>query len=370
MIFSIPIPIPTPSMVFSRVTCTASEAVSRDTISNYLLKKMSAPQPKEQKDGGGQHTLVAGGGANYGKHAMMPVLASDMYAEVNLPDLPEFNPEDIKIDATIVAIGKRRTGKTWVFRNIMYLMKEKINAGIVISQTDELNKFWRRYIPKKYIFKHYEPEILQAVFDRQKKMIDEELRKLEQEEGVTDVDERLKIAKERCAFFILLDDVISDQRLKYDPEMMELFVAGRHYALFILCTTQYAKAITPTIRGNTDYVFIMKTMQQRQREALKDDFGDFLTKDAFNQILDAYTEDNETLVVNTCPECFVDPMEMMSWWKAVDPGEFKMGSEDYWESSKHGDEQDVPQGESMMSGNDLMNMDMLMPGWAKAMMQG
>ena len=28
-------------------------------------------------------------------------------------------------------------------------------------------------IPKKYIFKHHEPEILQAVFERQKKMIDE-----------------------------------------------------------------------------------------------------------------------------------------------------------------------------------------------------
>ena len=56
-------------------------------------------------------------------------------------------------------------------------------------------------------------------------------------------------------------------------------------------------------------------------------------KDAFNQILDAYTEDNETLVINTCLETGVDPMEMMSWWKAVDPGEFKMGSEDYWESA-------------------------------------
>ena len=56
-------------------------------------------------------------------------------------------------------------------------------------------------------------------------------------------------------------------------------------------------------------------------------------KDAFNQIRDAYTEDNETLVINTCPETGVDPMEMMSWWKAVDPGEFKMGSEDYWESA-------------------------------------
>ena len=67
----------------------------------------------------------------------------------------------------------------------------------------------------------------------------------------------------------------------------------------------------------------------RQRESLWEDFGDFLTKDAFAQILDAYTEDNETMVINTCPDTHVDPMEMMSWWKAVDPGEFKMGSKEY-----------------------------------------
>ena len=38
-----------------------------------------------------------------------------------------------------------------------------------------------------------------------------------------------------------------------------------------LITTQYAKAITPTIRGNTDFILIMKTIQGRQREALEAD---------------------------------------------------------------------------------------------------
>ena len=32
------------------------------------------------------------------------------------------------------------------------------------------------------------------------------------------------------------------------------------------------------------YLFIMKTIQERQREVLCEDFGDFLTKDAFSQI--------------------------------------------------------------------------------------
>lgn len=265
----------------------------------------------------------------YGKGATMPVLAADKYAEVVLPNLTEFDPEQIKLDATIVAIGKRRTGKSWIFRNLMYLMKDKIPAGIVISKTDELNKFWRQYIPAKYIYPSYEPSILDAVFNRQKKILNDNSLSEEEKEA-------------KLPFFILLDDVISDQRLKYDENLMELFVAGRHYRLFVLITTQYAKAITPTIRGNTDYCFLMKCMQNRQREALWEDFGDFLTKDGFAQILDAYTEDNETLVIDTCPEHTVDPLDTMFWWKACDPGAFKMGSKEYWQSAMTNDESVPP----------------------------
>ena len=84
--------------------------------------------------------------------------------------------------------------------------------------------------------------------------------------------------------------IADDQRLKYDENLMELFVAGRHYRLFVMITTQYAKAITPTLRGNTDYCFMMKTIQQRQLEALWEDFGSFLTKDAFAAVINAYTD--------------------------------------------------------------------------------
>ena len=293
----------------------------------------------------------------YGKHATMPVLASDCYAEINLPDLPEWDPMDmgtkdehgrgLRLDATVVCIGKRRTGKSWALRNLMYLLKDKIPAGIVISQTDELNKFWRQYIPAKFIYNRYEPEILDAVFKRQKAILnDKNLTKDEKEQ--------------KAPFFILLDDVISDQRLKYDENLMELYVSGRHYKLFVLLTTQYAKAVTPVIRGNTDFVLIFKTIQGRQREALWEDFGDFLTKDAFNRMVDAYTEDNEIMVVNTCPEHHVDPLEMMSWWKAQDPGAFKMGSKEYWEAAMNTDAP-VPPKEGPESAQQLMSVKDVFP---------
>ena len=182
----------------------------------------------------------------------------------------------VKLDATLVFCGKRRTGKTWALRNIMYLQREKFMGGIVISQTDELNKFWRQYVPKKYIYNKYDPEILQAVFRRQKKILND----------VSKTDEE---KEKEAPFFVLLDDVISDQRLKYDESLVETFVAGRHYKLQVLITTQYAKSITPVLRGNTDLIFCMKTLQQRQLEALWEDFGSFLTKDAFAAVMNAYS---------------------------------------------------------------------------------
>jgi hypothetical protein len=289
------------------------------------------------------------GSVAYGKHATMPVLASDLYARVEIPELAEFDLNTLKMDSTIVAVGKRRTGKSWVFRNIMYHMRDKFPAGIVISQTDELNKFWRQYLPAKYIFKKYDPAILDAVFTRQKRIInDPQLTEEEREAAVP--------------FFVLLDDVISDSSLRFDSNLMELFVAGRHYKLFVLITTQYAKSITPVLRGNTDFCFMMLTLQKMQRESLWEDYGDFLTKDAFAQIMAAYTEDNEVLVVNNCPEEAVTPISMLSWFKAIDPGHFNIGSAKFWEEGmKDGSSDEIPPApddnngaEQMLSTHDIM----------------
>ena len=308
--------------------------------------KHDGKENRDPQDGMGNKT--------YGKGATMPVLMADKYAEIDLPDLEEWDPMadpdkecGLKIDATVVCCGKRRTGKSWALRNIMYLMKDKIPAGIVISQTDELNKFWRDYVPKKFIYPKYEPEILDAVFKRQKEILNDK--------NLSD-KEKDKLAP----FFVLLDDVISDQRLKYDENLMELFVAGRHYRLFVMITTQYAKAITPTLRGNTDFCLIFKTIQGRQREALWEDFGDFLTKDAFNRMVDAYCEENEILVVNTCPENHVDPMEMLRWWKAQEIKPFRMGSKEYWESAMNADSK-VPPREGPDSASQFLSAKDIFP---------
>ena len=247
----------------------------------------------------------------------MPLLVTDKYAAMTLPRLRRFEPSEMKLDATVIAIGKRRTGKSWAFRHIMHSLKQHFDAGICISQTDELNGFWRQYMPAKYIFNRFSPMILEAVFDRQKAIM--------QDTRLTE-EEREKKAR----FFIILDDVISDPQIRYDPTIAELFVAGRHYKLFTMITTQYAKAVTPTLRSNADYVLILHNKQESQREALWRDFADFMTREGFYTLMDAYTEDNEILVVDTS-EPTAKVWEILHWFKAMDPGAFKLGNAAYWD---------------------------------------
>jgi hypothetical protein len=247
----------------------------------------------------------------------MPMLVTDKYMATPLPELTMWDPSTMKLDGTVVAIGKRRTGKSFAFRHILHALKKEFCAGICISQTDELNKYWQQYMPKKYIFNRFAPEILEAVFARQKAILND--KRYTEEEN-----------EKRARFFIILDDVISDPKIRYDPSVAELFVAGRHYKLFVMITTQYGKAITPTLRSNADYVLILNNKQEGQREALWRDFADFMTREGFYTLMDAYTEDNEILIVDTSNPT-AKPWEILHWFKADDPGDFKLGNKEYWD---------------------------------------
>jgi hypothetical protein len=82
-------------------------------------KKPAAESKQGDGQAAGRTVNTSGGDKSYGVHQTMPLLAADRYAEVIIPDLKEFDPEQIKLDSTIVACGKRRTGKSWAFRNLM-----------------------------------------------------------------------------------------------------------------------------------------------------------------------------------------------------------------------------------------------------------
>ena len=68
--------------------------------------------------------------------------------------LKKFDPSTIDHNRIIVAIGKRGTGKSTLVTDIFYHHRH-IDAGIVMSATEESNGHWGNFIPELFIYNDF-----------------------------------------------------------------------------------------------------------------------------------------------------------------------------------------------------------------------
>lgn len=288
-------------------------------------KKAAAAPPAAGSGAAGAAAVVFGEGPELAPEQINAFMDNSRVGGIerfaSLPELQWFDINSVKPDATIVCVGKRRTGKSFFLRDLMYKRSADFPGGLVISQTDRLNGYWQQYIPQRFIHPKYNPAVLQALFKRQQAI----MMYNKSEDALAG-----KIPMIDPRFFVLLDDVISDARLRYDESLNELFVAGRHYKIMTLITTQYAKGINPVLRSNTDVAVIFKCNQAMQREALAKEWGDIIAQNAFFYLLDKYTQDNHCLVIDSSKNSN-NPLEVIYVYKAEEPPPFRLGSKEYWE---------------------------------------
>ena len=106
---------------------------------------------------------------------------------------------------------------------------------------------------------------------------------------------------------------------------------GRHWKLFFMLTMQYCMDLTPDLRANVDYVFVLRENVIQNREKLyKTFFGIFPNFDSFNQVMDQCTENYECLVLdNTSKSNKVE--DCVYYYKGKMHGDFKIGSPTIWQ---------------------------------------
>ncbi|KAM9986750.1 hypothetical protein ACTFIY_011717 [Dictyostelium cf. discoideum] len=219
---------------------------------------------------------------------------------------------NLKFDLTMQVLGKRRSGKSYASRWILHKIAKNYCAVYVMTKT-KMNKWWQQCVPEKYIFEEWSPHIIQKIFDRNKAIIDAGLQKF--------IDTRI---------LFILDDIIGEDSFKNDEVLKNVFILGRHYHVGFMILTQYAYALHPLVRGNTDYVLTTLQSQNRQREAIAKDYADIVDKNAFYELLDNNTTDNHLLVIDLSkPTINVD--DVFSRFKADNPGPFRVGSEKCWD---------------------------------------
>jgi hypothetical protein len=226
---------------------------------------------------------------------------------------------DSRKSPMIVVIGKKDTGKSFLVRDILYNTQECYPIGTVISGTELANEFFQHMVPSKLIHDKYKPEIVQNVIKRQLTL--KQARNQSKMSGASNIDPRA---------FLILDDCLYDATWIREESTRYVFMNGRHVDLTTIITMQYPLGITPNLRTNVDFIFILRETILGNRKRIYENYaGMFPTFDMFCQFMDQCTENYECLVI--CNGVQSNRLEdQVFWYKAQDHGPFRLCSPALW----------------------------------------
>tara|TARA_Y100000590_G_scaffold469163_2_gene655251 strand:+ start:751 stop:1545 length:795 start_codon:yes stop_codon:yes gene_type:complete len=232
--------------------------------------------------------------------------------------LKKFDMKQITANKSVVLIGKRDTGKSFLTKDILY-HHQNLPAGSVISGTEAANEFYSNMVPPIFIHEEYQPIIIENLLKRQKQLL------IEKKEKGNSIDPRA---------FLILDDCLYDNSWIKDTNVRSLFMNGRHYHILFILTMQYALGIPPNLRTNIDYVFILRENYVSNRKRLYEHYaGMFPTFEMFCQVMDQCTENYECVVINNNAKSN-QLVDQVFWYKADSHENFKIGAKAFWDYSE------------------------------------
>jgi len=134
--------------------------------------------------------------------------------------------------------------------------------------------------------------------------------------------------------FLILDDCLYDASWIQQESTRYVFMNGRHIDLMTIITMQYPLGITPNLRTNVDFVFILRENILNNRKRIYDNYsGMFPTFDLFCQFMDQCTENYECMVI--CNGVQSNRLEdQVFWYKAADHPPFQMCDSSLWANNK------------------------------------
>ena len=237
--------------------------------------------------------------------------------------LEEFKLEWLRYDENgnflnprIVMIAPSGSGKSWVVKNVLHTLRD-IPCGSVIAPTDKMTKFYDDFIPPVFINHDYKPTIIPKILNRQKIIIDKN--KKREEENKKPIDPRT---------FLVMDDCMSSAKdWSKDQCISEIMFQGRHYQLTYILTMQYCLGITPDLRTQFNYVFLLGEDNAASRKKLHLHWaGVFPTLELFESVFSQVTENYGCMVINNRIKS-TDLTKKVFWFRAKEPPEFKLGSQ-------------------------------------------
>ena len=233
---------------------------------------------------------------------------------------------DSRKSPMIVVIGKKDTGKSFLVRDILFSTQRHFPVGTVISATEVANEFFQNMVPSKFIHDKYRPEIVQNVIKRQATLKTKRNTDKAAHGGYSSIDPRA---------FLILDDCLYDAKSWINEESTRfVFMNGRHIDLMTIITMQYPLGITPNLRTNVDFIFILRENILGNRRRIYENYaGMFPTFDMFCSFMDQCTENYEGLVI--CNNVSSNKLEdQVFWYKASDHPPFKLCDASLWADNR------------------------------------
>ena len=233
---------------------------------------------------------------------------------------------DSRKSPMIVVIGKKDTGKSFLVRDILFSTQRHFPVGTVISATEVANEFFQNMVPSKFIHDKYRPEIVQNVIKRQATLKTKRNTDKTAHGGSSSIDPRA---------FLILDDCLYDAKSWINEESTRfVFMNGRHIDLMTIITMQYPLGITPNLRTNVDFIFILRENILGNRRRIYENYaGMFPTFDMFCSFMDQCTENYEGLVI--CNNVSSNKLEdQVFWYKASDHPPFKLCDPSLWADNR------------------------------------
>ena len=200
--------------------------------------------------------------------------------------IKEFKLDEMCINPSIVMIAKRGSGKSWITREIIYRFSD-IPAGVIISQTEKDNPFYSNFFPDTFIYYAYDRKLIERILIRQKK-INKKSREKELEQKL--MDPRLLLVMDDC--------LASKGEWSRDPLVADLLMNGRHRKITYILTMQFPLGITPELRANFDYIFLLADDIISNLKRIYDHYaGIFKSFNEFRQVFSQLTENFGAMVI-------------------------------------------------------------------------
>ena len=146
-----------------------------------------------------------------------------------------------------IITSKRNIGKSFLARYLVYLLikenPKRFSYIRVFSNTAHINGDWS-FLPDEYVKKGFQDDVVQTILKFQEKKV-------------------VEGGQESAPSCLLIyDDVIGGRSddMRYADSIDQIFTQGRHYKISSIFCMQYSKGIiTPSMRSNTDVLFMGKS---------------------------------------------------------------------------------------------------------------